>query len=40
MAPHYRLSAASRTLSLKEISKGGEQKAKAMFRKFRWPEMT
>ncbi|MFD0916887.1 IS1595 family transposase [Pseudahrensia aquimaris] len=38
MAQHFRLSAASRTLSLKEIYKGGEEKAKAMFRKLRWPE--
>ena len=38
MAQHFRLSAASRTLSLKEIYKGGEAKAKAMFAKLRWPE--
>ena len=38
MAQHFRLSAASRTLSLKEIYKGGEAKAKAMFQKLRWPE--
>ena len=38
MAQHFRLSAASRTLSLKEIYKGGEEKAKAMFAKLRWPE--
>ena len=38
MAQHFRLSAASRTLSLKGIYKGGEAKAKAMFAKLRWPE--
>lgn len=38
MAQHFRLSAESRTLSLKEIYKGGEDKAKMMFRKLRWPE--
>ncbi len=38
MAQHFRLSAASRTLSLKEIYKGGEEKAKGMFRKLRWPD--
>lgn len=38
MAQHFRLSAASRTLSLKTIYKGGEEAAKAMFRKLRWPD--
>lgn len=38
MAQHFRLLAASRTLSLKEIYKGGEEKAKSMFRKLRWPD--
>ena len=38
MTQHFRLSEASRTLSLKEIYKNGEEKAKAMFRKLRWPE--
>jgi transposase-like protein len=35
---HFLLSAASRTLSLKEIYKGGEDAAYATFRKVRWPE--
>lgn len=38
MAQHFRLSAASRTLSLKEIYKGGEDAAYSFFRKLRWPE--
>lgn len=38
MAQHFLLSAESRTLSLKEIYKGGEEKAYATFRKLRWPE--
>lgn len=33
---HFLLSAAARTLSLKEIFKGGEAKAYMMFRKLRW----
>lgn len=37
MAQHFLLSAASRTLSLKEIYKGGEEAAYATFRKLRWP---
>jgi transposase-like protein len=35
---HFLLSAASKTLSLKSIYKGGEDAAYAMFCKFRWPE--
>ena len=38
MAQHFLLSAAARTLSLKDISRGGEDKACAMFRKLRWPQ--
>ena len=38
MAQHFLLSAASRTLSLKEIYKAGEDKAYAAFCKMRWPE--
>ena len=38
MTQHFRLSAASRTLSLKEIYKAGEDAAKDMFRKLRWPD--
>ena len=38
MAQHFRLSAMSRTLSLKQVYKGGEAKAKEMFAKLRWPE--
>jgi transposase-like protein len=38
MAQHFLLSAESRTLSLKEIFKGGEEKAYAVFRKLRWPQ--
>ena len=38
MAQHFLLSAESRTLSLKEIYKGGEEKAYATFRKLRWQE--
>lgn len=37
MAQHFLLSAESRTLSLKEIYKAGEEKAYATFRKLRWP---
>lgn len=35
---HFLLQAASRTLSLKAIYKGGEDAAYATFRKFRWPQ--
>jgi transposase-like protein len=35
---HFLLSAASKTLSLKSIYKGGEDAAYAMFCKFRWPQ--
>ncbi|MFT3673612.1 IS1595 family transposase [Aestuariivirga sp.] len=38
MAQHFLLSAASRTLSLKEIYKGGEEAAYQTFRKVRWPD--
>jgi transposase-like protein len=38
MAQHFLLSAAARTLSLKDIYRGGEDKAYAMFRKLRWPQ--
>ena len=36
MAQHFLLSAQARTLSLKEIYKGGEEKAYATFRSIRW----
>jgi transposase-like protein len=38
MAQHFLLSAEARTLSLKEIYKGGEEKAYMTFRKLRWQE--
>lgn len=38
MASHFLLSAAARTLSLKDIYKGGEDKAYETFRKLRWSE--
>lgn len=38
MAQHFLLSAQSRTLSLKAIYQGGEEKAYETFRKLRWPE--
>ncbi len=38
MAQHFLLSAASRTLSLKEIYKAGEESAYQFFCKLRWPE--
>jgi hypothetical protein len=38
MVQHFLLSAASRTLSLKEIYKAGEDAAYETFRKVRWPE--
>ena len=37
MSQHFLLSAAARTLSLKEIYRAGEDKAYAMFCKLRWP---
>ena len=37
MAQHFLLSAEARTLSLKEIYKGGEEKAYEAFKKLRWP---
>ena len=37
MAQHFLLSAESRSLSLKDIYKGGEEKAYETFRKLRWP---
>ncbi|MGB3831356.1 MAG: transposase [Mesorhizobium sp.] len=36
MAQHFLLSAESRTLSLKEIYKGGEEKAYDTFKRLRW----
>ncbi len=36
MAQHFLLSAQARTLSLKEIYKGGEDKAYQAFKKLRW----
>lgn len=36
MSQHFLLSAAARTLSLKDIYRGGEGKAYTMFRKLRW----
>lgn len=36
MSQHFLLSAAARTLSLKDIYRGGENKAYTMFRKLRW----
>lgn len=38
MAQHFLLSAEARTLSLKAIYKGGEDKAYATFCRLRWPE--
>ena len=38
MASHFLLSAAARTLSLKDIYKGGEDAARATFARLRWPE--
>ncbi|WP_018044073.1 IS1595 family transposase [Methylobacterium sp. 88A] len=38
MASHFLLSAAARTLSLKAIYKGGEDKAYQTFKRLRWPE--
>jgi len=38
MTQHFLLSTASRTLSLKEIYKAGEDKAYAVFCKMRWPD--
>lgn len=38
MAQHFLLSAEARTLSLKEIYKGGEEKAYETFRKLRWQD--
>ena len=38
MAQHFLLSAASRTLSLKEIYQAGEDAAYQSFRKVRWPD--
>jgi hypothetical protein len=37
MAQHFLLSAKARTLSLKEIYKGGEEDAYTTFRRVRWP---
>lgn len=38
MSQHFLLSAAARTLSLRDIYKGGEDKAYETFRKMRWSE--
>ena len=38
MTQHFLLSAAARTLSLKAIYKGGEDKAYQTFKRLRWPE--
>ncbi|MEP0325109.1 IS1595 family transposase [Bauldia litoralis] len=38
MAQHFLLSAKARTLSLRSIFAGGEEKAYATFRQLRWPE--
>lgn len=38
MATHFLLTAKARTLSLKDIYKGGEDKAFDLFRHLRWPE--
>jgi hypothetical protein len=38
MSQHFLLSAQARTLSLKAIYKGGEEKAYMTFRRLRWPE--
>ena len=38
MAQHFLLSSKARTLSLRDIYKGGEEAARATFRKLRWPE--
>ena len=38
MSQHFLLSSAARTLSLKDIYQGGEDKAYKTFRKIRWPE--
>ena len=38
MCQHFLLSAKARTLSLKAIYKGGEDKAYETFKRLRWPE--
>lgn len=38
MCQHFLLSAKARTLSLKAIYKGGEDKAYQTFKRLRWPE--
>ena len=38
MSQHFLLTAAARTLSIRDIYKGGEDAAYAMFCKFRWPQ--
>lgn len=40
MAQHFLLSAASRTLSLRQIYKAGEDAAYQTFCEMRWPETT
>ena len=38
MSSHFLLSAAARTISLRQVYAGGEEKAFEQFKKFRWPE--
>src|SRR3990170_4875595 len=37
MAQHFLLSAAARTISLREVYAGGEEKAWGLFKQMRWP---
>jgi transposase-like protein len=38
MAQHFLLSARARTISLREVYAGGEEKAWELFKQMRWPE--
>ena len=38
MSSHFLLSAAARTISLRQVYAGGEEKAFEQFKKLRWPE--
>ena len=38
MSSHFLLSAAARTISLRQVYAGGEEKAFELFKKLRWPE--
>src|ERR1700730_14097624 len=38
MAQHFLLSARARTISLREVFAGGEEKAWELFKQMRWPE--